>query len=102
MFELVLPIFSDRDLSSRTVREYQRSITNGEQPTALAISLVQQRLRMEGPGGEVPTDVCLIHFLLDGHHKIKAAAKIRRPIKLLSFLSLNESLGGVKWLEEKL
>jgi len=32
------------------------------------------------------------HYLLDGHHKTFAAASMSKPITLLSFLSLGESL----------
>ncbi len=102
LFELVLPLFSDNELHSQTIREYKRLINKGSQPTALAISIVQQRICLMGPGGEVPTDICLTHFLLDGHHKIKAASKMKRPIKLLSFLYMDENLGGVYALEDKL
>ncbi|MFE3374242.1 hypothetical protein ACFXOK_32225, partial [Streptomyces sp. NPDC059173] len=34
----------------------------------------------------------LTHFLLDGHHKLEAAATARRPVRLLSLLTLGESL----------
>lgn len=35
---------------------------------------------------------CLAHYLLDGHHKTFAASEVGKPITLLSFLSLDESL----------
>jgi hypothetical protein len=34
----------------------------------------------------------LTHFLVDGHHKMHAAAESGRPIQLLSLLSLGGSL----------
>ncbi|HEU0100878.1 MAG TPA: hypothetical protein VFR07_00995 [Mycobacteriales bacterium] len=34
----------------------------------------------------------LTHFLLDGHHKVQAAAETRRPLQLLSLLSVEASL----------
>jgi hypothetical protein len=34
----------------------------------------------------------LTHFLLDGHHKMHAAAESGRPVQLLSLLSLDGSL----------
>ncbi|MFI0156384.1 hypothetical protein [Streptomyces lydicus] len=34
----------------------------------------------------------LTHFLLDGHHKLAAAASAGAPVQLLSLLALGESL----------
>jgi hypothetical protein len=34
----------------------------------------------------------LTHFLLDGHHKLQAAAETGRPLRLLSLLSVEGSL----------
>ena len=34
----------------------------------------------------------LTHFLLDGHHKMQAAAEAGRPLQLLSLLSVEEGL----------
>jgi hypothetical protein len=31
----------------------------------------------------------LAHFLLDGHHKVMAASRVKKPISILSFLLLN-------------
>ncbi|WP_332112961.1 hypothetical protein [Streptomyces sp. ActVer] len=36
----------------------------------------------------------LTHFLLDGHHKLEAAATVGRPVQLHSLLALGESLAG--------
>ena len=53
----------------------------GETPTALAISVVDVRC----PAGRF-WDVTLLHFLLDGHHKMTAASDLNRPINVLSLL----------------
>jgi hypothetical protein len=34
----------------------------------------------------------LAHFLLDGHHKVFAASQAHKPITLLSFLAIGESI----------
>lgn len=36
----------------------------------------------------------LTHFLLDGHHKMHAAADTGRPLRLLSLLSVDGSLAS--------
>ncbi|MFJ1777060.1 hypothetical protein ACIOKA_10055 [Streptomyces anulatus] len=38
----------------------------------------------------------LTHFLLDGHHRLEAAATAGRPVRLLSLLTLGESLAGAE------
>ncbi|MFE7245925.1 hypothetical protein [Streptomyces sp. NPDC057580] len=53
-------------------------------------------LDMCEPAVGVPTDHYqhwgLTHFLLDGHHKLEAAATAGRPVQLLSLLALSEGL----------
>lgn len=39
---------------------------------------------------------CLTHFLLDGHHKLEAAATAGRPVRLLSLLALGEGMSGAE------
>ena len=56
-------------------------------PTALALSIADVRCVSQRR-----LDWKLIHFLLDGHHKIEAASRLGREITLLSFLSVSESL----------
>ncbi len=45
-----------------------------------------------GEGGDYYTHWALMHFLLDGHHKLEAAAKAGRPLRLLSLLSVDAGL----------
>lgn len=67
----------------------------GVVPTAVAVStldLCQPALSLQA------TDEYehwgLTHFLLDGHHKLEAAASAGRTVQLLSLLALDESLSG--------
>jgi len=34
----------------------------------------------------------LAHFLLDGHHKLHAAANISKPVRLLCLLAVDQSI----------
>ena len=38
----------------------------------------------------------LTHFLLDGHHKMQAAAETGRPLRLLSLLSVDAGLASAE------
>jgi hypothetical protein len=40
------------------------------------------------------TVIELTHFLLDGHHKIDAAARQNRPLRILCVIALEEGLAG--------
>ena len=92
-FEFVVPMFPKRWLSEKTLAAYAERLDAGEKPTALALSVLDVRgpaTREEGP--EVTEHWCLAHYLLDGHHKTYAASLARKPITLLSFLAIAESV----------
>ena len=38
----------------------------------------------------------LTHFVLDGHHKLQAAAETERPLQLLALVSVDGSLADVE------
>lgn len=40
------------------------------------------------------------HYLLDGHHKMFVAAKAKKPITVLSFLSIDESFANKEQIEK--
>ena len=60
----------------------------GERPTVLAISILDRTQ----PHDKRDSHSGLIHFILDGHHKIEAAARIGAEISVLSMLSIDDSL----------
>ncbi len=93
LFEFVVPMFPKEWLSEKTLMRYAGRLVAGERPTALAVSLLDVRgpaTREEGP--EVTEHWCLAHYLLDGHHKTRAASLTGKPITLLSFLATAESV----------
>ncbi|MEI5007391.1 hypothetical protein RB196_08570 [Streptomyces sp. PmtA] len=76
------------------VEDYVELMGRGTVPTAVAVST----LDVCEPAIGMPADHYrhwgLTHFLLDGHHKMEAAATAGRPVRLLSLLSLSESLAA--------
>jgi hypothetical protein len=100
LYEFVVPLVSRRWLDADALTAYERRLANGDRPTALALSV----LDVKGPSMfEEPADVaahaCLAHYLLDGHHKVRAAGAASRPVTLLSFLSLSESVARAEEIE---
>ncbi|MFE0695049.1 hypothetical protein [Streptomyces sp. NPDC058869] len=85
---MVPPTWNDR----RRVEEYAALMERGTVPTAVAISTLVVCQSAHGHADDPAAHWGLTHFLLDGHHKLEAAATARRPVRLLSLLTLGESL----------
>jgi hypothetical protein len=98
LFEFIVPMFPGRHLDSKTIQSYAPLLSHQSLPTALAVSVldVKQPADWEGNPG-IQEHWCLAHYLLDGHHKMSAAAQLGQPISLLSFLAVK---GGVSSLEQ--
>jgi hypothetical protein len=94
LYEAILPLVEKGNLNQTSINSYKEAIEKGDTPTALALSLVDSRY----PSGK-GFDWRLMHFLLDGHHKVMAACQLRRPITLLSFLNISESFARQEWID---
>jgi hypothetical protein len=93
LFEFVIPMFPGNWLKADEVDAYRTGIASGQKPTALALSVLDVKQPATWNGEPAVTEHwCLAHYLLDGHHKMFAASAIDKPITLLSFLSLSESV----------
>jgi hypothetical protein len=84
--QAVVPLFSPKSLKKNTVEEYKKRLQDGKKPAALAVSIAEGKHFMSGSGYESPDCISLMHFLIDGHHKVYAASQTGKPITLLSFL----------------
>jgi hypothetical protein len=93
LYEAVLPLVNEEQLDQTTIDFYKRRIQEGHRPTALALSVVDVR----APSA-CAFDWRLIHFLLDGHHKLMAASQLGQSITLLSFLNIDESFARPEWI----
>lgn len=93
LFEFVIPMFPPRWLDDEVVADYRTRIERGERPTALGVSVldVRQPATWEGEG-EITQHWCLAHFILDGNHKMYAAARVHASARLLTFISLDWSI----------
>lgn len=95
LFEFVIPMVPDDRLSTDTVAAYRQSLTRGQRPTAIALSCLDIELpHNQAYNSELQSHWCWGHFLLDGHHKMFAAALEQRPITLLSFVALESGLSS--------
>jgi hypothetical protein len=83
LFEFVAPMFPERWLTPARTSDYEALLAAGSLPTAVAISL----LDVKGPALRGIDHWCLTHYLLDGHHKMAAAARAGCPLTLVAFLA---------------
>lgn len=98
--EHIVPLQYGSSLDKNTINQYIQEIMSGKMPTALSISF----LDIKYPRDDIYYDECwvLTHFLLDGHHKIYASAKAKKPISLISFLSIDHSFSDSKHMDKLL
>ncbi len=95
LFQFLVPMFPKQWLNEEVVAQYASQISVGRRPTAVAISLldVKQPANWEDEP-PVTEHWCLAHYLLDGHHKVWAAARTGQPITLLSFLAVKQGIAS--------
>lgn len=95
LFEFVVPLYEMARLNPKVVEEYEQRMVAGKKPTAMAITLLDRRQpAMWGTDPPVTQHYLLAHYLIDGHHKMRAAAQAGRPLTLLSFLARDHCMAS--------
>ena len=83
---------------------YRTALLKGDQPTALAISVLDLVGLSNWGDEDFQPDPkfqwIFTHYLLDGHHKIRAASMHKHEIRLLSLLRLGQGSGHVKFSDD--
>ena len=93
VFEFIIPMFPQNWLDKTRLSYYEKEIYKGTIPTAICLTVLDIKAPAIWNNDEQPEFVghwCLAHYILDGHHKLYAAAKAGKPINLLSFLAIEE------------
>ena len=83
---MVPPTWNDRAIVDRFVERLQHDGLTP--PTAIAVSTLDVCQPATGGGTDHYEHWALSHFLLDGHHKLEAAARLGAPLTLLTLLSV--------------
>ncbi|NMD57668.1 MULTISPECIES: hypothetical protein [Tsukamurella] len=102
LFEFVVPMVQPNWNHRSRVQHYVDLLAGGTTPTAVALSIVDRRV----PAVIAPDSVdyyehwAVTHFLLDGHHKFEAAARVGAPLRLLALMNIDESLAGAEVIAE--
>lgn len=101
LFEFLVPMFPHNWLDQRRLAEYAVSYSRDVMPTAVSISVfdVKEPATCER-GKEITTHWCLAHYLIDGHHKVYAAAQENKPLTLVSFLAVDQGVSSEEEINE--
>lgn len=97
LFEFVVPMVQPSWNDEKRVEHYVDLLAGGTKPTAVALSILDRRApAVASPEADWYAHRAVTHFLLDGHHKFEAAARVGAPLRLLALLSIDESLAGAE------
>ncbi|OYX52463.1 MAG: hypothetical protein B7Y97_01625 [Sphingomonas sp. 32-66-10] len=96
-FDFIIPMTPRTALSEERVQFYEAAIAGGQSPTAVAVSV----LDIKGPY-DGADHWCLAHYLLDGHHKIAAAARTGSEITLVAFIAVDQGISDRESIEAML
>ncbi|BEP15050.1 hypothetical protein acdb102_33610 [Acidothermaceae bacterium B102] len=97
LFEFVVPMVPPTWNDASKVAQHAHRLTMSASPTAVAVTTLDVcQPAMSGHSTDDYAHWCLTHFLLDGHHKMEAAADTGRPLRLLSLLSVEASLADAE------
>jgi hypothetical protein len=101
VFEFIVPLYPTRFTNRGRVEEWRETLIQGTS-TAVAISVIDLKTPTVYTDPPRARHVCITHYLLDGHHRMLAAAELQRPLQLLSFLYFDQSLLREEYVEEAL
>lgn len=95
LFEFIVPMVPPSWNNAEKVAGHADRLEASSRPTCVAVSILDVCQPATRPQrSDYYAHWGLTHFLLDGHHKVQAAAQIREPVRLLSLLSLDASLAS--------
>lgn len=93
LYEFVVPMVPPMWNDRARVRLHAQALQASSLPTAVAVSTLDiSQLALADHSSDHYEHQALTHFLLDGHHKLEAAATTGRPLQLLTLVSIDASL----------
>lgn len=99
-FEFLIPTFPHNWLDGNTVQTYMKTIRDGCKPTAVSLSVLDiKEPAIFEEDARATAHWCLAHYLIDGHHKVYAAAQSQSPLTLLSFVATDHGISDVDDVE---
>jgi hypothetical protein len=92
-FDFVIPL--DEALDEATIQKYVTVLDKGQFPTAVSLSILDIFQPYDGD-----EHWCMAHYLLDGHHKVEAAARTGKPLTLLAFVPQKAGLSATEHIDK--
>ena len=96
LFEFIVPMVPPAWNDTARVAEHRERLQSSQRPTAVAVTTLDVCAPAVEVGADYFTHWGLTHFLLDGHHKLQAAAESGSALQLLSLVSVDASLASVE------
>lgn len=93
LYEFVVPMVPPTWNDRARVQQYSQALETGSLPTVVAVSTLDiSQPALRDHSSDYYEHWALIHFVLDGHHKLEAAAAAGRPLQLLALVAIDASL----------
>ena len=99
LYEFVVPMTPPAWNDPDRVAEYATRLDSSTAPTAVAVTTLDVCAPATTRGPDWHIHWALTHFLLDGHHKMAAAASLGRSLRLLCLVSAENGLSSPKQLK---
>lgn len=97
LYEFVVPMVPPGWNDRARVGHYEALLRAVTTPTAVALSTLDVcQPATDTDASDYYVHWGLTHFLLDGHHKLEAAARLGAPVQLLALVSSGGSLAGAE------
>ncbi|MDQ6527158.1 hypothetical protein RB608_26325 [Nocardioides sp. LHD-245] len=94
LYEFVVPMVPPSWNERTRVQEFEGLLEAGSKATSVAVSILDVCQPATDLGPDYHAHWALTHFLIDGHHKMEAAASSGRSIRLLTLLSVRDGLAS--------
>jgi hypothetical protein len=101
LFNFVVPMFPTKWLTMTTVAQYMEDLRTKASGTAVSVAVLDVRSPADW-GDPKPDPVehwCITHYLVDGHHKLNAAAEAGKKLRLLSFIAVSQGVSTRQEIE---
>jgi hypothetical protein len=92
LYEFVVPMVPPSWNDAERVAAHAASLKSSSRSTAVAVTTLDVCAPARDQGPDWYSHWGLTHFLLDGHHKLQAAAENQQPLQLLALVSDEGSL----------
>ena len=100
LFEFIVPMVPPSWNDPKRVADHRARLEVSSRPTAVAVATLDVcQPAVDDDSRDYFAHWAVTHFLLDGHHKVEAAADLGGSVQLLSLLSIDGSLAGPEELE---